>query len=276
MQLPVFKPTKKQRQWVRHERATASFIRAFWRAASRIQRTDKEFLWFLTTAAWTNERRDGAGWESTREWRNGILAEYLGVDYATDSELGDTVSAEFPKLTATKARTLISSYTGITHYYTAIRPRTRQYLLRHASTLADLFATVGSTRHEVEDKIKRVATTLAHLPHITTPRGGSTPPFNPFSPVLACLDPARRFPIMNQRTHRLLQAIGKDHDGDGALALYRLIGTHGIRDSFELDVYSQIAEKRFKPAWRRRLPITAGSQRVVPIKSEIDSIASLG
>ena len=78
-----------------------------------------------------------------------------------------------------------------------------------------------------------MAERLADMPSISTPRGGTTPPFNPLTPVLACLDPHRRFPIMNQRTHKLLKAIGRFNDGEGALALYHLIGSRGVRDSFK-------------------------------------------
>jgi hypothetical protein len=157
-------------------------------------------------------------------------------------------------------------------------------VLRHAADVHDLFASVSSRGGSPEATIKIVAGRLARMPTISTPRGGKTSPFNPLSPVLACLDPRRRFPIMNQRTHRLLRAIGKEHDGDGAVALHRLIGSHGIRDSFELDVYSQIAEKRLPAPPRRTIArdATANSRggrrrraKLVPEKSELDSFAHL-
>jgi len=220
MTLHVFKPTRTNREWVRSERRTAAFIRAFWAAASARQRKDPGFLWFLTACAWTNVRADGTGDESTREWRNHILANYLGADYQSISALGKALSRAFPKFTAFKASRLLKTQTGITHHYTAIRPRTRRYVLRHARDLCSLFNAVSSRQQPPEKKIRRVATQLARMRRISTPRGGSISPFNPLSPVLACLDPNRRFPIMNQRTHRLLRAIGKEHDGDGAVALY--------------------------------------------------------
>jgi len=278
MTLHVFKSTRTNREWVRSERRTAAFIRAFWAAASARQRKDPEFLWFLTACAWTNARADGTGDESTREWRNDILADYLGVDYQSISVLGKALSRAFPKFTAFKASRLLTTQTGITNHYTAIRPRTRRYVLRHARDLCSLFNAVSSHQQPPEEKIRGVATQLARMRRISTPGGGSISPFNPLSPVLACLDPNRRFPIMNQRTHRLLRAIGKEHDGDGAVALYNLIGSHGIRDSFDLDVYSQVAEGDFRPVPRRKSARSTdrkGGHRFLPIKSEVDSFARM-
>lgn len=278
MILPVFRPKRKHRQWIQYERKTAVFIRTFWAAASARQRVTPGFLWFLTASAWTNIRSDGSGEESTREWRNRILADYLGVDYQTISSLAKAVRQAFPSFTPLRARKLLATHTGITRHYPAIRPSTHRYVLRHARELCDLFTTVSSSKHPPEDKIRRVAVELAGMPLILTPRGGRMSPFNPLSPVLACLDPHRRFPIMNQRTHRLLRAIGKEHDGDGAIALCNLIGSHGIRDSFELDVYSQAAKENFPAARRRRIvdrPGVKDISRVLPIKSEMDSLARL-
>jgi hypothetical protein len=285
MELPTFRPTSRHREWVQSERRTAAFIRAFWKAASARQRKDREFLWFLTASAWTNIRPDGTGDESTREWRNNILASYLGVKYRTLTGLAAALHVAMPRFSAARARRLVATHTGITHHYTAIRPRTRRYVLRHAAEVHDLFASVSSRLVPPEATIRTVAERLARMPEISTPRGGKTSPFNALSPVLACLDPRRRFPIMNQRTHRLLRAIGREHDGDGAVALHRLIGSRGIRDSFELDVYSQIAESKLPSAPRRVLAVSTaagGSRRngrrgvkLVPVKTELDSFAQL-
>lgn len=225
-------------------------------------------------------RADGSGAESTREWRNRILASYLGVRYTSIPELTAAVCQAMPRLTQTRARSLLASHTGITHHYTAIRPRTRRYVFRHAETVCKLFVSVSSRALAREAKVKKVAARLAGMPMISTPTGGSTPPFNPLTPVLACLDPSRRFPIMNQRTHRLLNAIGQSHDAEGALALYHIIGTHGVRDSFELDVYSHqqfVPARRFRPRRARTHESARRPRKGLPIgiKTELDSFAKL-
>jgi hypothetical protein len=277
MALPVFKPTQTQREWVQDERRTAAFIRAFWTAASARQRKAPGFLWFLTACAWTNVRADGTGHESTRKWRNDNMADYLGVTYQSITSLAAALSRAFPKVTAFKARRRLRTHTGITKYYNAIRPSTRRYVLRHAADLYRLFNAASSRQYPPGDKVRKVAAQLAKMRRISTPRGGSTSPFNPLSPVLACLDPHRRFPIMNQRTQPLLRAMGEEQDEDGASALVdRLIGSHGIHDSFDLDVYSQVAERNFRPVPRRKSAKKSSGKklghRVLPVKSEMDSL----
>ena len=87
MNMPMFRPKQNHREWIRDEKKTAEFIRAFWAAASPHQRKTPEFLWFLALSSWTNVKIDKSGVltgaESTRKWRNSRLAEYLDVEYQT-------------------------------------------------------------------------------------------------------------------------------------------------------------------------------------------------
>jgi hypothetical protein len=280
MSLPVFKPTAEEREWVKKDRDTALLIRSLWEAASGPQRRDPKFLWLLVTLGWTNETENG-GYESTRSWRNDNLADYLDVDYKTDLSLAEALSRKFPKLARSQAIRLVATYTGITGFFKPLRPNTHRYVLRNASKLSTLFIMVNSRKLSPQDRIRTVADQLAKMPMFSTPSGGTASPFNPLSPVLACLDPDRRFPIINKRTHELLRSIGKDRDGDGAIALYNLIGTHGIHDSFELDVYSQVEGDNFPDSPRRsvvKLSRERGGRHKsvpIPIKSELASFASL-
>jgi len=59
------------------------------------------------------------------------------------------------------------------------------------------------------------------------------------------------------------------------VSLSCLIGTRGIRDSFHLDVYSQVAEGKFKPARKHRTTRKNGGRGLLSIKSELASFAHL-
>jgi hypothetical protein len=278
MKLPTFKRTPANMESVRWRQNTGRFIRTFWFAATPRQRKEPGFLWFITASAWTNEI-GGGGEESTREWRNRMLASYLGVEYDTETGLAAALARAMPRLTQRKARSLVSAYTGISRYYGALRPNTKRYVLRHAAELSGLYTLVSSARKDHEVKIAAVATQLAKMPRIKAPRWGTASPFNALTPVLACLDPVRRFPIMNQRTAWLLRHADKHHDADGVLALYGLIGSRiNVRDSFELDVYSLKA--KFAPASKARARASGktfrqGDHRPLSLKSELDSYAAL-
>jgi hypothetical protein len=79
---------------------------------------------------------------------------------------------------------------------------------------------------------------------------------------------------MNEKTKRILRAIGERPDAEGALALYRLIGMNGVRNSFELDVYA--ATEDFSSVKRpRTLRSHPGGFRDVGLKSEAASLAQI-
>ncbi len=122
-------------------------------------------------------------------------------------------------------------------------------------------------------KIRKVFELLRKIGPIRV-RDKTVSPLNCLVPSLACLDPHRRFPIMNDRTERLLRTIGERHDPQGALALCDLIGKQRIGDSFELDVYSFTEDfshvKRPKAARLR-----GGRFTNLGLKSELESLAQI-
>jgi hypothetical protein len=88
------------------------------------------------------------------------------------------------------------------------------------------------------------------------------------------VDLHRRFPIMNDRTERLLRTIGQRHDPKGALALCDLIGLHGITNSFELDVYSFTED--FSHVKKPRAPRLRSRQVTdLGLKSELESLSHI-
>lgn len=269
--LPHFKPSSRERQWVAGEIETARFLRALWDAASNRQRHEAEFISLLVCCGWTNVLANDAGWESTRLWRNQHIADYLRVGYESDQQLATELSAAFPRLK--QARRLLTTHTGITHYYKALRPETIEFVERHAKRIASAFAIATSTKLKPREKIKRAVEMITGLGFIHI-RGQEVSPLNGLTPALACLDPHRRLPIMNDKTRRLLRAIGQSPDSAGAIALHQLIGRNGIKNSFELDVYA--ATEEF-PSLRkpRARTLSATQLRDVGLKSEAASIAQI-
>ena len=133
---------------------------------------------------------------------------------------------------------MLREKTGITHYRNTYRPATVQFIRRHSGDIALAFKQVSTGSTVVYDKVRRVASLIESLGEISA-GGRNVSPFNGLTPVLSCLDPQRRFPIMNQRTRRLLKGIQKNADMEGAVALAKLIDpNYDIRDARELDVYA--------------------------------------
>lgn len=73
-------------------------------------------------------------------------------------------------------------------------------IARHAAPIFNAFSDVARKASDPIGKVGEVAASIVALPSFAGPvrRRGSL--LNALTPALACLDPQRRFPIMNDRT----------------------------------------------------------------------------
>ncbi len=269
LNFPEFRPNQYERRWVHSELQTARVVRALWSATPKASRKDRDFLAVLSRFAWVNQpESDG---ESTRVWRNRHMSEWLGTDASDDKALAQALAA-LTGVSVARARSIVSTSTGITHYYTSLRPGALRAIRRNAARIHEAFSAVSTRAKDPIEKVGDVAAILTTLPSFSGPsrRRGSL--VNALTPVVACLDPQRRFPIMNDRTGELLRALGKTNDAEGAMALARLIGQHGIRHSFDLDVYAASGKRRFPKAQTRK---QLRAQRPVGWKDEEAGYAML-
>ncbi len=234
----------KYKDWVDWEKQTAEYVQTFWNASNEKQKQDPKFLVFLVQCGWINKSEDIE--ESTRIWRNRNLAKMLEIKHDEDALL-EVIRKNWPQIDNKTAGKLVSSGTGITHYYKPQRPSAIQYILENHHNIFKAFEAVSSKNMDVEQKIKLVFKAIGDDQYFKTPSGGSSSIINAISPTLACLDPSNEFPIMNQKTLKLLQAIGKKQDAEGAIALTGLISNkYNIKNAFELDVYSQTGKFSMK------------------------------
>jgi hypothetical protein len=271
--LPKYQPNDIQKRWVASERRTADLIQSLWKAAGQKHRSDPAFLCLLVQCGWTNAGRKKGG-DSTRRWRNHKIADYLQVPYRPDRRLAQDLRARFRSLGYSKCLSMLGKRTGITHYRNAYRPATLQFIKRHSGDIALAFKQVSTRSPDVYEKVRRVASLIESLGEISA-GGRHVSPFNGLTPVLSCLDPQRRFPIMNQRTRLLLRGIEKKPDKEGAVALSKLIGpNYNIRDARELDVYANT--EKF-PRFKAHVPAgdSADGFKGIGLKSEINSLAQI-
>ncbi len=268
--LPKYHRSKDQQHWVASKRRTANLIQSLWTAAGQTLRRDPAFLCLLVQCGWGNSGRR----ESTRRWRNQKIAEYLKVEYLSDEQLADDLSSRLKSLPVSKSLSLLEQQTGITDYYKAFRPATLKFVKQHADSVALAFRRVNAVSPKVTDKIREVATLIENLGDIPAARRHVSP-FNGLTPVLSCLDPQCRFPIMNGRTRDLLRRIEMKPDKDGIVALFKLIGRElGVKDAYELDEYA--FREQFPTLKRQAHKFDAGkSFKDVGFKSEIISIAQI-
>lgn len=273
LQLPKYQRNEKQQRWVDSERRTANLIQSLWKAAGWNQRNDPAFLCLLVQCGWTNAGHKNGG-ESIRLWRNNKISDYLKVRYASDEQLARGLHANFRSISFPKCLSMLGERTGIALYRNTYRSATLRFLKQRSPVVALAFKRVSSDSANAHEKIREVATLVESLGEIST-GGRHVSPFNGLTPVLSCLDPERKFPIMNQRTRRLLRSIGMKPDIEGVVALSKLIGPiYDIKDSRELDVYAN-TEKFPKPKAHVATHGAADGFKDVGVKSEINSFAQI-
>jgi hypothetical protein len=169
---------------------------------------------------------------------------------------------------------LLESYTGIVHYRNAFRSAVLKFITHHADEVALAFNKVNSHSADADGKVREVSDLIQSLERRSV-GGYHLSPFSPLTPVLSCLDPQCRFPIMNERAQNLLRCIQQQADAEGMVALTKLISSkYGIRDAFELDAYV-VGQKFPKPERRARTFDSNKAFKDVGLKSEIDSTAEI-
>ncbi len=268
--LPKFQRNGKQKSWSLGERRTVNLLRTLWKAAGQVQRKSPKFLQLLVQLAWNN----GPHGDSTRLWRNRKIAEYLKVDYSTDQKLAHNLHSQFRSLPISRCQVLIATQTGITWYRGAFRPGIISFVKNHSKEIAPIFRQVSVYAENPNEKVQRVAALIESLGKFDA-AGKTVSPFNGLTPAISCLDPQRRFPIMNARTYALLKGIGEKANVDGIVALSKLIGPRlDIRDARELDAYVNTIQL---PKLKRRIshPASGAGFNALGVKPEMDSIAHI-
>lgn len=273
--LPKYQRTPENARRVNSERATAKLIQSLWKAAGKSLHSDPKLLRLLVQCGWTNVLSDHKGVDSTREWRNRNIAEYLKKPYRSEAQLVEDLSLQFKTFSPSKWKTLLLPLTGITHYYGAFRKETLDFVSRRSVKVSLAFQRVSASSPDKYKKIGDVASIIESLGQISAARRHVSP-FNALTPALLCLDPDNRFPIMNKRTVKLLRWNRSEPDADGLVLLSKFIGpTYDVRNAFELDVYS-LGEGFPTVMPKRNRTVTSGkSFSDVGLKSEINSTAEL-
>lgn len=267
--MPIFN-RKGEEDWIQHRILTADLIRYFWDNASEKERSDYRFITFLMKCGWLNHGEEGA----TASWRNLQLAKYLYVK--NENRLLEAVLKHWPKMEQARISQLLKQDTGVTNYRPSLRPSAEEYVKEQAVALSRVFGIVASGKNDPLKKIEEAMRIIEKLPLVNLSKGKKTSIINAITPCLSCLDPHKRFPIMNNRTRELLISLGEEQDVYGAKKLFDLIGKFNIKNNIELDIYSQEYKDKF-PIYKSAVGTEKkGDAREVGLKSEENSIGNIG
>lgn len=131
--------------------------------------------------------------------------------------------------------------TGFVNFRNEWRNSSRTWCAQNRESLVAVLKEAAGLKRNDQDRVA-LAAKVDKLPRVPPPAGvgGNAAPFIVLTPLIACLDPHRRFPTINGRdaVRDLLRALGLAERSlpDQVTGMVGLIGKFGIADSFVLDV----------------------------------------
>lgn len=226
-------------EWYQTEKNTAALIRAI--TASRgIEGFSGDDIWNLMRLTWITVHGDEPTPDHWKGLKVPALAHLFGQEPVILDDLGVTVdSLELPAPVTAAAR----KTTGLVNFRNVWRNSCRDWCSANRKALIEILSKAHVLSSNDHARFS-LAAKIEALPGIPSPNGANhVGAAAALTPVVACLDPSSRFPIVNGResVRDLLRALGLSN-GDfkrQATGLINLIGQFGIEDAFMLDALAQ-------------------------------------
>ena len=156
---------------------------------------------------------------------------------------------------------------GYTNFYAGFRNIALDWIEAHQADVLAILRSVAEARND--DEVRGAYAAVDQLPPLRRPRAGDMRAFGLLTPILACLDPRGRAPIINGRdaVKRRLGMLGLSSASlvEQYAGLKGLIGQAGIDDAFALDrADDKVIEKAMKKAGRSPPAAPGGHGRPPP------------
>jgi hypothetical protein len=226
-------------EWYQTEKNTAALIGAV--IGSRdIQTFSGDDLWNLLRLTWITVHRDEPTPDHWKGLKVPALAHLFGREPVILDDLKVTIDSLGlpPPVTAAARKT-----TGLVNFRNVWRNSCRNWCSANRKALIEILSKAHVLSPNDHARFS-LAAKIEALPGIPSPNGANhVGAAAALTPVVACLDPSSRFPIVNGResVRDLLRALALSN-GDlerQATGLINLIGQFGIEDAFMLDALAQ-------------------------------------
>jgi hypothetical protein len=248
----------KVKSWYHTEQNTGYLIRTIFGCIDRDD-LSSEAIWHLLTLTWITVH-DGEATGS--HWKKYKVPALAFLFRTRAPVLRVTLSATLEQMALPEnVRLAADCDTGMINYRDVWRNSSEPWCHRNVIMLRKLLNRAYGLSSNDQGRFE-LAADVAKLKGVPSPSGKVTAGAdNTLTPLLACLDPKGRFPIVNARegVKRLLRSRGL---ADQSLqvqvkGLVGLIGQWGIPDAFALDVLAdEIARKRRTPRKGSEAPST--------------------
>lgn len=250
--------------WYETEIFTAILIRA---VAAELTLSDlsAKDLWYLFQLTWITTSEDG---DIKKHWKR-LKVPALDHLFKTSGVLADTLDKTLASMALpSQVAVAAARQTGFVNAYRAYRNSLMGWCAKNRSSLCAALTTAYGLGPNDAERFA-LASTIAKFPPVPTPNKLRTMAAgNLLTPLIACLDPQKRFPIVNgeKGVRTKLNKLGLASHGleDQVQGFIGLIGKFGIVDAFALDT-----------AGEDQIDRIAARQKKSPAKSSIGLSAPL-
>ena len=227
--------TGSKAEWYETEKHTAALLKAV--VASRVVATlSADDLWHLFRLTWITVNGQDVAHEHWKRLKLPALAQLFKKTPIFLDDLRSSVRA----MGLSRAVADAAVYeTGIVNFRNVWRNSCRSWCSEHHRQLIEILKEASKLPSNDQRRFD-LASRIDALPPIPSPRGVSgVAAAAAVTPVVACLDPSMRFPIVNGResVKGLLRRLGLANENleQQVKGLVNLVGQFGIQDAFMLD-----------------------------------------
>lgn len=227
--------TKGNESHYKTEINTASLIRAVL-LDKRMNDLTGEKIWALLQLTWITKGRGTMG-RTTFHWKKLQVGALATLFAKTNLPI--------------QVRTAAEQRTGFVNAYRPYRNSLKDWCKQHAKRLRSILEDAKGLGSDNRDRLD-LASRIAGLPRVPTPNNVRTKCASDFiTPLVACLDPKSRFPIINGASgvKRRLAKLGlaKCSLREQTEGFISLIDESSLRDAFDVDTMSQDQISKIKP-----------------------------
>lgn len=233
--------SKARRDWYSAEKNTAALIQSVVKYRS-VETLSGNQIWSLIQLTWITMGARGISSDHWKRLKIPALATLFERKVSVNSTLAKTVdSMHLPTTVARAAR----EQTGMVNFRGTWRNASRKWCSQHRNALRRIIRAAakfpGNDRYRYD-----LAIDIAALPSVKSPNNKASAGADVLlTPLIACLDPKNRFPVLNGRksVRSILRKLKLRHR-DFRDRVEGVIGIIGRNDAFMFDVMSDAVLRR--------------------------------
>lgn len=253
-----------RRLWYNTERNTAALIQSVVKSRSA-DKLSGDQIWSLITLTWITMGKKDVSPTHWRHLKVPALESLFSRKATADSTLSATIdSMKLPHAVAQSAK----EETGMVNFRGTWRNSSRKWCQQNRDDLRSILRTAAALPANDQARINLAARIDRLLPVQSPNEKAGVAAGVLLTPLIACLDPKNRFPILNGReaVNSLLRKLRLDHSNLADRAK-GLIGIISRKDAFMLDVMTEEVIKRVPLLKRLSKKTTPKKVRESPLRN---------